>query len=660
MILLIVGEIPAREGKRACGIDGYVKICESILSYKSDFRLASACHAIICLQWNLMQRMTDVVTLHSKHVTMVGDAISFRLYDIKNDKTGALVHDRHVYATPTRPSTCPFLSLAIFIFSDDTDYSTIHNNMEEDGQDVLVFNINNEAYSRVVKSAFQKNSSYFNSIGINSANELASHSLRKGGVTFLLGIINGCLQSHVDDRAGWKKDNIMRRYDEGTKFVEIFFFMYNCRSGDMLVGKLIGGVNHCDRDHAMLCPHFSAENIVKYLSNQVLDRITPSRYLSYFIIFFNLRGFSDSWYSVYPFLIASLIYHESYLKSTLPKDHKLFYSKFWYDYKLRSELSNCVETGFFENKVTGLCGSGINPNLKLFVDLADIKARLEAMDTRFLTGLDTLKADIIKILKENPSIVATQVYDMIKSQCIVNGMAPITEKDITSLLEKLRAELGTQINQISNLFTKTMNSNSNERAENSCSASKNVASTTNSFCCEYWNGRYRGVPKDYSFPMYDLIIYIEIYFVFSSLSVPAIWNAWCKGIQELGIKPFCKLSGVKDFYKESVNFSRCKRVMEYIFNNGLDGTSIVSASQIVVTDTDCIDMTIYNEEMQNKIFETGFQKLLEFCDVTKTGTAYGTFYNCLLNAKKPQNSNSNSKKRKASSNSSSKRHKTNK
>ena len=134
--------------------------------------------------------------------------------------------------------------------------------------------------------------------------DLGTHSHRKGGITFLLGIIDGPNPCAVYIRAGWSLGNTQDRYIMG------------CAGEDELCGRILCGLRMNDSEEfALLPPHFSTRGM-EMITELGLDSFLDG-YAHY------EAGFKHC----VPFFLASILYHLPTMKEWFPIDHPTWGAK---------------------------------------------------------------------------------------------------------------------------------------------------------------------------------------------------------------------------------------------------------------------------------------------------------------------------------------------
>jgi len=104
------------EGKRAMTCNVYNFIAK--LLFNSSSREHIFAHLFLVLDWSLMKRSESVVDCKIDHIWIERDSIVFQFAKSKGHQEGEEhVGPWHVYANPLNPVICPFLSMAIFLFT---------------------------------------------------------------------------------------------------------------------------------------------------------------------------------------------------------------------------------------------------------------------------------------------------------------------------------------------------------------------------------------------------------------------------------------------------------------------------------------------------------------------------------------------------------------
>ena len=125
------GVMKIQEGRKHLTFSGYNWVTEAFYKMQNptsdqavtkgrgfDYNewISSTLFLILC--WNLMGRSHSIGSIHYSHIDLVDDCITITYARSKSDQKGkSQGATKHVYANPINPKLCPFLALAIYIFS---------------------------------------------------------------------------------------------------------------------------------------------------------------------------------------------------------------------------------------------------------------------------------------------------------------------------------------------------------------------------------------------------------------------------------------------------------------------------------------------------------------------------------------------------------------
>src|SRR5581483_7587435 len=134
------------------------------------------------------------------------------------------------------------------------------------------------------------------------ARYLGLHSPRKGACSYCGGLVGGPDYCAICLRGGWSLGDVRDRYH------------FPQTGSDQFVGRAVVGLPFHSNQFAVLPPHFDASTLSFLEEEGVWPTILPL-YGKY------PQGFSLA----LPFLLASLIHHEPFLRATLSPQHALFH-----------------------------------------------------------------------------------------------------------------------------------------------------------------------------------------------------------------------------------------------------------------------------------------------------------------------------------------------
>ena len=130
-----------------------------------------------------------------------------------------------------------------------------------------------------------------------------------------------------------------------------------------------------------------------------------------------------------PYLLASICFHEQWLRSTLPAHHPLFNTHLFASGQVAT-LKAHVTAGRSHCPLTGMSVTGIPPHLVLSNELVDVAKQTEVLKDALLETCSQLPSELVTVILKRFSI---------------NGAIPVTLDDFKALLSnavnQMRAEL---------------------------------------------------------------------------------------------------------------------------------------------------------------------------------------------------------------------------
>ncbi|KAH9114901.1 hypothetical protein AeMF1_011037 [Aphanomyces euteiches] len=245
--------------------------------------------------WNLMSRSDSVEKIMLHHLDWVEDALSIEEQGHKGDQTGADKFGKHVYANPYEPWKCPILALSVLLF-------TYPDRL--DGKHQLFVGTDNKGrFGRALRRILMSLSDHeLQALGCD-AQDIGTHSLRKGSSTYALAQINGPTPVSVYLRMGQSLGRLKDRY---IRFGE---------GADQLCGRMICGLPFDSERFAVLPPHFDP-SVCALLTNSFWRDLVSGYEL-----------YPRAAQSILPYLLASIIHREQYLREYLDSKHPIFTSR---------------------------------------------------------------------------------------------------------------------------------------------------------------------------------------------------------------------------------------------------------------------------------------------------------------------------------------------
>lgn len=288
---------------------------------------------------------------------------------------------------------------------------------------------------------------------------IGTHSFRKGIATFLSGTPGGPTAIAIYLRAGWSLGPVQSRY------------ILEGEGGDQVCGRAATGLPLTDVSFANLPAHFLT--LESGLNSAEWDDILPG-YTTYYPL--NFR-------EVVPYLLASLVYHRSYLVELQAQhpQHPLFLQRVWTS-GILDRLRDKVGAGCSRNAISRMSATGVPPHLVLANRIVDMQKGMDLIREEVITKLDGLPEALKQSMLQNFNI---------------NGTVPITHLQVVEMMEKLQSSIQTTIqsallqNQISNSAAVVPTNTSRTRLE---------TETPSSYITFTWNSRIHPVPENFRFP----------------------------------------------------------------------------------------------------------------------------------------------------------------
>lgn len=254
-------------------------------------------HLFMTLSWNLVCRSKNTETIRISHIIWQEDHLAIVFAKQKNDQEGENVDYRAVYANPRRPQVCPVLALAIYFACTSFTDIDASSPLFAGGKDSQASRFSQHMH-RLFNSEDMKKHLESNQV---DANDLGTHSLRKGAATYCASGSTDCPSIiAIQLRAGWRLEGVTGRY---LRFAA---------AGDQHVGRTVCGLDPMTPEFALLPPFFTKRDPIISAGIKAAFPNAP-----------------ESLLEVLEFCLASLIYHEEWLRKNLPSDHPLFASPIW-------------------------------------------------------------------------------------------------------------------------------------------------------------------------------------------------------------------------------------------------------------------------------------------------------------------------------------------
>jgi hypothetical protein len=500
--LRLEGKRKAFEGKLHLTFAGYCSLAQASFNTKPFAQMLFAWPYLV-MQWNLMARAASVSSLMMEHVAWEGDALLISLPKHKGDQEGVKNYARHLYANVLNPFICPVLALAVLIFT----YVLKHDPDAAMGSDAVpsyrIFDgsDNESRFSAILKRRIKSLSeAEMRTLG-GTITEIGTHSVRKGAASYCAGMINGPSPLQICLRGGWHIGGVLDRY------------LFPGAGGDQLTGRVLSGLPFNESTFASLPPHFDAAGAAGIAWSTVLPLYST---------------LPATFKRAVPYLLASICYHEHWLKSNLAEGHPLF-STYLFTSGAVNYLKSRVLTGCNRCTATPMIATGIPPHLAMTNELTAVVRQTEALKTVLLSKCDELP---------------TQLVDKLLSKFTINGAIPVTMDDFKTLLTAAVNEMRAEVRDALP-----------DRVRASAPQAHADASGDSRFQLWMWGGKLRPVPEGWQLPSTDAM---------------ATWRLWYFGNVSERIRPLRHLHKSDLVSKDVSRWSKTHTVMEEITRTMVD------------------------------------------------------------------------------------------
>ena len=453
-----------------------------------------------------------------EHVSWEGDALLVSTPKHKGDQEGAKCFSRHLYANPLHPVICPVLALAVLTFmrvlkhDPQADKGAPSSSASPPNYRIFDGAHSESRFSEVLGRAIASLSEGDLSRLGGGKKQLGTHSVRKGAASYCAGMINGPSTVQVFLRAGWSLGNVQDRY------------LFAGAGGDQLTGRVLSGLPFNDSSFSSLPPHFGQDG---------LDRIQWDSILPLY------ARLPETFKRALPYLVASICYHEQWLRSILPAHHPLF-ATYLFASGCVSSLKGFVIAGRSRCFITGMQATGIPPHLAMSNELTDVVKQTQELREELLTKCSELPSALVNVML---------------SRFTVNGAIPVTVDDIKALLNSVLTQMRAELRDALPAATHT---------PTSTQAADPLADPR--FRLWTWCGKMHMVPEGWRFPSTD---------------VKATWNLWHFGHVHERIRPLRYLKKADLMNSSQITvWSKCRGVLKAIAEEMVDMKLVQSIEEV--------------------------------------------------------------------------------
>lgn len=360
----------AREGKTPISFPLYQYLCQQLLRSGETADIFS--HTYLTLSWNLICRAGNTAGICYPHMEWTGDALGIYFPHQKNDQEGDRPKDpRHIYANPINPETCTILSLGIY---------WLCFGFKENGVNLFPGEKQYDRYLKRLRDLWNTPAvaEELKRLGIK-AEELGTHSTRKGAATYVLSGTTACPSLiPLSLRCGWKLDGVTGRY-----------LRYEA-AGDQFVGRTVAGLPPCESAFATLPPFFIIRTPEVAATIDLCFPQAPKPIAE-----------------ILEFALASVVYHSDFLHRTLPDRHPLFATALFRQEQLIPSLRHLIECRI-PQQGDRIRATGLSPMTTVLQQISVVEKRMEILADVVKQISPEVSAAVVKVLEER-SIQANMV-----------------------------------------------------------------------------------------------------------------------------------------------------------------------------------------------------------------------------------------------------------
>ena len=247
-----------------------------------------------------MKRAESVVACKIDHIWMANDSMIFQFAKSKGMPDGEdHVCPWHVYANPLQPNVCPFLAMAIYLFT--------YPELLSSNSSLFPGNYQYDRFSKSFAKLLLGFESDLGVLGVEPS-DLGTHSTRKGVAT---SVSAGCTMSppivSVCIRAGWVMGG-----------VKDIYLKYEA-AGDQFVGRCAACLDLLSSNFAVSPPHWDFSQSQDGVPHTLEEEVQLQQELESFLQerLPNYDRISKATLNLARILLASVCYHHEYLKFTL-------------------------------------------------------------------------------------------------------------------------------------------------------------------------------------------------------------------------------------------------------------------------------------------------------------------------------------------------------
>ena len=403
----------------------------------------------------------------------------------KTDQTGETAFAKSIFANPMKPSVCPILALAV---------ATLCRPLRSDSPSTAapqLFDGNDQEdrFSNILSTVLTTLSTSKAALLGAKAEHIGTHSARKGAASYTVTVVDGPSSVATFLRAGWSLGNTKDRY------------IFEGEGGDQLCGRVVCGLSTLNETFAVLPPHFLPEALLSITDFEWRD-VVPG-----------FDHYPETFRQCIPYLLASVVHHEEFLRTSLSAEHTLFHTRVFAS-GLINRLRGTTVTGIGQCVHTGMHASGVPTSVMTHCRVVELGQQLSALKDFVHQTLSQTKEDIITAQLTVPGAVK----ETLLQNFAVDGVAPLTREDLLSLTSRFDT-IDSRINDVRADMLATLQDRltSTHHLPGTVPASSNVGPSAATSSAEQlawgtwdWDGRFHPVPRGWRFPRHGVkIVFLE-------------------------------------------------------------------------------------------------------------------------------------------------------
>jgi hypothetical protein len=209
----------------------------------------------------------------------------------------------------------------------------------------------------------------------------------------------------------------------------MYRYIFEGEGGDQFCGRVACGLSLLNLDEfPALPPHFHAEHI----SGMDAD--------AWKLLIPGYDRFPGSFKQCVPFFLASIVYHEMFLRRTLPENHPLF-NTLLFTSRILPSLRSLVCQKSNNCDVARIQATGIPPFIVVGLAVKQLQDQVREADARNRANFQLLQSSITTEISSLPERLKSTILENFN----VQGVHPITRSDFEEMSKKILECLDSKI-----------------------------------------------------------------------------------------------------------------------------------------------------------------------------------------------------------------------